>query len=208
MKTALTLLGFAGLGFGVGFYIGERYGMKKQREQEDNGVVVSFIPDEKLEEAAETYAPPVTAATDIDLEQAHKDMDAYMSTFEHPTEEDQEEEDRRNVPKKPDETFIQIIDPDIYDAETEFAPHEWSYYEQDHILCDEDNERIENPEDYVGTMIEDIFYEYPDKDVLYVRNSWLGEKFQITRLNDSYARAVEGMDADFEVYPGFNGMEE
>ena len=93
------------------------------------------------------------------------------------------------------------FDPDVYDAETEFAPHEWSYYEQDHILCDEDNERIENPEDYVGTMIEDIFYDYPDKEVLYVRNSWLGEKFQITRLNDSYARAVEGMDADFEVYP-------
>lgn len=69
-----------------------------------------------------------------------------------------------------------------------------TYYQDDDVLIDEDEEIISNVYDIIGNEALTSFGKYgPDPDIVYVRNERLGIDYEIARLYKSYQVTVLGM---------------
>ena len=217
MKAWLGLAAIGGIGFGIGFFAGERFGRKKQadeqrleREEQEHAAPPPVSPEPK-EPASDIsnclppkeYNPNVD---DIDLDAQAKEMNEYFAQFESPNENDDYDPDLEDVaekeldkPKK-DKDYIRIVNEDFWNNNTIYDPNELRYFEEDEVVADESDERVEDPEDSIGHQVLEYFNDFTDLDVQYVLNTWTMEVFKITRVHDAYARAILGLDEDFEFY--------
>lgn len=72
-----------------------------------------------------------------------------------------------------------------------------TYYEDDGVLVDENEEIIEDPNYTVGPDALVSFGEgSDDPEIVYVRNSRIGTDFEIVRLSKSYKDTVMGVESD------------
>lgn len=212
MKAWFGFAAIAGIGFGIGFFAGERYGRKNEKKQQMDQLRVEEetrkIEEKKQEEqdrrtvvhAANEYYPQ--GLEDIDLDSMTQEADAYLAQFESP-EEDKEEEEKP-VPAHPEEKYIQIVNEEVWDQNVDYAPVELRYFDQDEVVVDESDERVEEPEDSIGNQVLGYFQQFDDLEEQFVLNNWTMEIFRISRVRDAYARAILGLDEDFEFYNSEN----
>lgn len=80
-------------------------------------------------------------------------------------------------------------------SEYEHGPEEYEkqclyYYSKDRVLCEDDDSIVDSEEDLVGLDYEDIL---DMQTTAWVRNDELGVMYEIHRIDDSYANAVQGV---------------
>lgn len=200
MKNWMALL-FAGIGFGLGYFTGERVGERKK-----NAKPVEFVGGEEKyvapgdpvfeeeenrkinQHAAELLAQQEGYISDEQAEAAN----AYFAQFESPQEEDPltDDEDVIEAEAKPD---IWVITEDQYEAETDFEHRELYFYAEDLVVCDEDEKRIDDPEELIGKEALD-FLSSGESDVVYIRNAWTECVYRVEAIENAYGRVVLGLD--------------
>lgn len=105
---------------------------------------------------------------------------------EHPKDSDEDEPIRIISEREYHETHM-----------TDYGKIELAFYEEDNALCDDDEELISDPSRFIGEFALNSFgYDGDDPDVVYVRNSKMGNDYCITRLHASYAEMVLGIIPD------------
>lgn len=122
--------------------------------------------------------------------------DEYLASHEHPDDGDTDGDLLNIVPDRAPEDYIYVIDVDEYETEEEYEHVEVTYYEEDEVFCDEDEKRIEDPEQIFGKNVNDLFGRNPvnPDDVIYIKNTWFEKVYQITRIHNSYGRVILGLD--------------
>lgn len=209
MKGWLGGLIIAGIGFGVGFFAGERFG-RKEKEKDIQSVVVEETPTivpgaaPSSKEVAkdicekEGYISEERESVDKDLNEVNE----YLSQFESPEEdsEDETEEDAGGVLIETlPEDYISLITADEFDADETYGRVSYTYYDEDDIVCDENEVRVEDAEDLIGTEALHSFGKDPRNpdNVVYVRNTWDETLYEITCIHNSYGRVVLGIDDSY-----------
>ena len=186
MKTFAAFFGLAGICFGIGFFAGERYGRKQVKqnlEKEDQDAETDTVTPEEL-----GY---------ISDECQSEKMDNYLAEHEHPDEADSqetEETEENDISLEPLDDFIEVFfDEDRWDNETAFDCRDLTYYVEDEILCDEDEKRIDDPQELIGSTAIALMLQTASP-VIFVRNSWSEVLYRISRVDNAYGRAVLGID--------------
>ena len=149
---------------------------------------------EKIENIEEEYDSIEEAIVESELndgvkdyfDQAMTDYTAYSKNkeaYEHPEEE-------------PGVPIIELITQWEYDNEAlSNDKRNLTYFEDDDTLCDEDDEIIDNPAQYIGEEALTAFGS-PDEDeenIIHVRNNSRSCDYEIERIKDSYQRQVLGI---------------
>lgn len=197
-KVWLGLLGIFGLGAGIGFFAGERYGRKQagkelaaEKEQEQ----VPDIPKERRVNSSDALLKDLGYVSDEDdMDQNKQAMDEYLSQFEHPAEEEESSKDDTEDHSRLLKDCIDIyFDEDLYDAETEYTCQDLAYYLEDEVLCDDNEKRIEDPEEILGPDALPNLVE-GQMAVIYVKNHWNEHFYRITAVPNAYGRVVLGLE--------------
>lgn len=206
-KAWLGIFGVFGIGFGAGYFVGER----RRKKNAPKEVTV----ENPIENLGKAFANIATSANDIIQEQgyapqddmivAKEEMDQYLADFEHP-EDEEESDDISDEPSDlindEDESVELFCDESRWENETEYDCYEYFWYMRDDVVCDEDENRIEDVGDVIGKVTLQTMMDW-DVDVIFARNSGRFNEglYKITRINDSYGRAVLGLSEDYEFYP-------
>ena len=193
-------VGFAtifGAGLGVGFFAGTRYGQKKEIDKQNDILKeqqAAKQEEKKTDKVVEEAKEAIKEYTDkdFDMDKAAKEMDDCLNTQDFPGRDDEPEEDDK---------YIRIAGEADWDENTEYSPNELRYFKEDEQFADENDERVEDPEESIGKEAIRQLREYDNLQELYVVNEWTMEIFRITVEHDSYARAILGENDDFEFYP-------
>lgn len=206
MKKWLSMLLFTGIGFGVGFFAGERFGKKHGNEPECGETP---RPIDAADHVRRISVDDVKDHSDkilkengyIPTEEDQQAADEYFRQFEHPEEdggEDYIQTGKAVTSKHTDEQYITLSDVDGWENEYEFSKVELYFYEEDEVVCDEDEKRIDDPEDLIGHEALHSFGENPVNpyDEVYVRNTFTETLYKITRIHNAYGRVVLGLDDD------------
>ena len=85
---------------------------------------------------------------------------------------------------------------------TDYGKLDWTYYEEDNSLCDENEELVPDIETFIGPFALHSFGEdSDDPDIVYIRNNKLGTDYCVTRLHASYSESVLG------IIPGLDNLD-
>lgn len=194
MKAWMGLLGIFGIGLGVGWFAGERYGRKKAAEEAE---MMPEGPHPKKDEAvcpeeiAENIAKEAGYIPDEDeMEASAREMDDYLAETQHPSDDE----------PKDDSRLIEVLfDQDVWDRETDYDCVELYFYAEDEIVCDEDEHRIEDVEDLIGPNTLNDMKEL-GVQVIFAKNHWNETLYKITRIENAYGRVVLGLDDNYVIY--------
>lgn len=158
--------------------------------QEENGYSAPDEPADDNEVTIDEYENNSWAG------QARKATEKYLAEHETPNEDEDDNDINEIVPPIHPEDYIFVIDVDEYENEYEYDHVEITYYEEDQVFCDESEKRIEDPEQIFGKNVDDLFGRNPinPDDVIFIRNTWFENVYQITRIHNSYGRVVLGLD--------------
>lgn len=195
-KAWMGLLGIFGLGLGIGWFAGERYGRKKAAEE------ATEVSKEKTEVSNEPEMPEKTAKNiakesgyipdEEEIDSFAKEMDDYLAETQHPSDDEPTDDSR----------LIEVLfDEDIWDAETQYDCCELFFYAEDGVVCDEDDHKIMDVEDLIGPTTLDDMQEL-GVSVIFAKNHWNETFYKITRIENAYGRVVLGLDDTYEVYTG------
>lgn len=240
IKTISGILVLLGIGGGIGFLAGSRYGKnkiqtdfikdaypsKEARENRDqmlkelyNGTYYNEeamhkrdvrIKADELNARKEQYFKDEVeqiqeengySVPDEPVEENEVTTDEYLASHESPSEGDTDGDDIP-IPKTIDsERYIRYIDVDDFESETEYDHEDITYYEEDEVFCDENDKRIEEPDQLFGINAINQFGKNPinPDDVIFVRNNWFEKVYQITRIHNSYGRLVLGIDEEYPI---------
>lgn len=196
MKNLFAMLLFGGIGFGMGFFAGERVGEHRKA----NAKPVEFVGGEEkyvgpgdpvFDEAVNRKVAERIASNEGYIPDEEDDAaDQYLAQFESPKEDTTDDEDLLEAPAHAN---IQVITADQYEAETEFEHRELYFYVEDEVVCDEDEKRIDDPEELVGEEALN-FLSRMESDVIYIRNDWMEAVFRIEAIDNAYGWVVLGLD--------------
>lgn len=193
MKTILAFI----LGAGVGSLLTYQF-LNDRHEQELEDQFNALVEEFELEE--ERTTSPFPSATKRDL-------------FVVKETEDVEKEENEKIIKSYNKIYKPSIDevvqsnivqgPYVIDVNTfndiSFTREKisLSYYQDDDVLLDDNEELIPNVFDIVGHEALTSFGKYsPDPDIVYVRNERLGIDYEIARLYKSYQETVLGIKTE------------
>ena len=204
MKAWLNAAILVGMGFGLGFFAGERFGMKKAPKMpvETPQPEKDEVLDSQNIAKNEGYIPD---DDEIDIDKQVEEVNAYLAEFEHPAEEDEPEEEPVYKASRiilDDHPTIGLVTGVDWENEEEFSRVSLTYYDEDEVVCDEDEQRIEDPEEILGPVALKSFGQNPmnPEDVIYVRNTWTETMYEVVRIHNAYGRVVLGLDEDYEFY--------
>lgn len=197
MKAWVGFVTIFGAGLGVGFFAGTRYGQKKEIDRQNDILKEQQAAKQEEKKTDEIYEKAKEAVKeytdkDFDMDKAAKEMDDCLNPQDFPGWDDEPEEDDK---------YIRIAGEVDWDENTEYSPNELRYFKEDEQFADENDERVEDPEESIGKEAIRQLREYDNLQELYVVNEWTMEIFRITVEHDSYARAILGENEDFEFYP-------
>lgn len=86
-----------------------------------------------------------------------------------------------------------IISEELYNSEDRMGKISITYFEDDSVFCNEEEEPIENPEELFGANAHLHFGEMnDDPDMVYIRNYTDLLDYEITRIHNSFAVVVMG----------------
>lgn len=207
MKKWLSMLLFAGIGFGLGFFTGKRVGeRKKENAKPAEAPKVEYHIDtwdiieqehRRLKEEANTIVQKLGYTGDEQSEPITVSKEAvnqYFCQFEHPTEDDDESPSMEEGPN----ANIDIISYDDYEAETEYEHKSLYFYTEDLVVCDEDEKRIENPEELIGEAALGVLSSQ-EASAICVRNHWTESVYFVQAIDNAYGRVVLGIEDEYPI---------
>lgn len=195
-KVWFGLLGIFSLGAGIGFFAGERYGRKQAgkelaAEKEEPAVNAAKIT---LSPSADQLLDSLGYNPSDDMDETKAEMDEYLSQFEHPSEEEGSSDENTEDYSRLLKDCIDIyFDEDVYDSESEYTCQDLAYYLEDEVLCDENEKRIEDPEEILGP---DALPNLTESQMaaIYVKNHWNEHFYRVTAVPNAYGRVVLGLE--------------
>lgn len=227
MKAWTNVLWFL-IGGGIGYFVGDGIRKKidsREKEEpkkeekpahEEKPVVILDRNEEaiiessrkirqEMNETAKSMAelagysrPPKTEeekeAEEPDFDKDVAEMELYLASFEHPSEETGEE----NEDARPEYITVQ----DYFENESQYEQRSLIYYDEDQVLCDENEEKLENaasviPREFIPPDETQIQY-YNDGEYFFVRNHRLKTDYEIKIMYCSYAHMVMGLEPEGE----------
>lgn len=197
MKKWLSMLLFTGIGFGLGFFTGKRVGEhKKENAKPVEGITYDHTGAQLIAEVTQKDADGLAVSlgyTDGGKDEAYamqqEATDQYFSQFEHPTED----EDDERVLEEAASPNIEVIAYDAYEAETDYEHKSLYFYTEDLVVCDEDEKRIDDPEELVGKEALDMLASM-EASAICVRNHWTESVYFVQAIDNAYGRVVLGLD--------------
>lgn len=207
MKKWLSMLLFTGIGFGLGFFTGKRVGEHKKENAKPAEVpkveyhidTWDIIEQEnrRLKEETNTIAQKL-GYTDGGKDEAYamqqEVTDQYFSQFEHPAED----EDDERVLEEAAPQNIEVITYDAYEAETDYEHKSLYFYTEDLVVCDEDEKRIDDPEELVGKEALDMLAGM-ETSAICVRNHWTESVYFVQAIDNAYGRVVLGIEDEYPI---------
>lgn len=221
MNKAWAALLWFGIGFGIGIFAGERIGRKKiQKKEEKEPEMTSTMPEkevsdqsthpkynawtpEELAKQAGYYADPSKADDDEeepdDFDKDVAEMELYLSSFEHPMDDDEEPESsfpfEHKVENEEGKEPYAINFEDFYRNGSGFDQSYLMYYEEDEVLCDESESIVEESDKVLGEGWYGRFGDNEDDpDTIYIRNERMKTDYEVSRIKNAYSRVVMGME--------------
>lgn len=195
MKNWMGTLLFTVLGLGLGFFAGEQVGRRKAQKE-------APAPQPDIPEATEEETVQQIAEENGYISSDEKATDEYLGRYEHPEEEEESDgggDEIEEILRSSDpDHYIFLTDQDEWDQNPNGIDQvEWFYYEEDEVVCDEDEKRVDDPEDQLGERALNTFGMNPlnPQDVIFVRNEFTETLYKITRIHNAYGRVVLGLDA-------------
>lgn len=210
-------------GLGLGFFLGKRKQELVADPEVHELTPVEFEVEEK-EAAVSTPRPPEPVVINVETAKEKgilkvdslsdlktsmvlpDDVDTETEIVEEVTEEvveevtveeaedgiewDWEKELTERVSTRP---YI-LHQEEFYNQELGFTQYPLTYYAMDQILVDDDNVPLYNISSVVGEMT--FGHGSGQEDVVYIRNHERKAEYEITRLDDSFARVVHGLEIE------------
>ncbi len=195
MKAWMALL-WAGIGFGIGYFVGDRVRQKMDEDDVGNEQAAKEVTPEQL-----GYSMPDTdeEKTDDDFDDEEdfdtgiEEMESFLAETEHP-----EDDDPTFEPKKHENKMIMIVPMDELLEDLENYPQvSLHWYAIDDVLCDDTDTPLppEERDQILGAiMLDDIAdeYFYGDGKELAVRNDILETYYDIYCMRYAYSDTVCG----------------
>lgn len=189
MKAWMALL-WAGIGFGIGYFVGDRVRQKMDEDGVGNEQAAKEVTPEQL-----GYSVPDTDEEDAencheepDFDKDIEEMESFLAETEHP-----EDDDPIFEPKKHEDKMIMVVPMDelLEDLEnyTQVSLH---WYALDDVLCNDMDTPLplEERDQILGAiMLDDIVdeYFYGDGKELAVRNDILETYYDIYCMRYAYS---------------------
>lgn len=186
-----TLLAFI-LGAGVGSLLTYQT-LNARHEQELEDQFNALVDEFELQEDLTTSPYPKVHTGDIftveNTEEVYKEITHNYNKLYKPSLDEVVEEKIAQHPYLIDVNDFNSLRSDIINDKVSLT-----YYQDDDVLIDEDEEIITNVYDIIGNEALTSFGKYSaDPDIVYVRNDRLGIDYEIVRLYKSYQVTVLGM---------------
>jgi hypothetical protein len=218
-KTIGLLAGGLGVGLVVGFIIGWRFNrakiyaeafaqseeeVEKIREMYREATIVKMDDKPKLEEVIEErgYAekseeperqtrPPVPIPPTVVLSEQTEIPTIKLETGKSKDLDWNYEEELAK--RTPDQPYI-IHEDEFAENETQYRQESLTWYAGDEILADENEDKIETPNDIVGLENLSRFgHGSGDYNVVFVRNNERQMEYEISRVPNSFSEEVLGI---------------
>lgn len=220
---ATGVAGFAS-GLGLGFFLGKRQKEVLTEEEVHEVAVVDFGVPEEEEVEVTPIAPPIPVVIDevvakekgfvkIDsladlrtdmVSDEVVDVEEVLEVVEETTDETEEEvpEADDGIPWDWDKELTERLSTAPYILHLEewtaqelgFSQRALTFYHQDKILVDEDSAPIYNHSNVVGEL--KFGHGSGQDDVVYIRNHEYKAEYEITRLDQSFAMEIHGLEAE------------
>lgn len=189
MKAWMALL-WAGIGFGIGYFVGDRV----RQKMDDDGVNEQAAKEVTPEQLGYSVPDTDEEKTDDDFDEEEdfdtgiEEMESFLAETEHPEDDAPEFE-----PKKHEDKTIMIVPMDEMLEDLENYPQVClHWYAVDDVLCDDTDAQLplEERDQILGSiMLDDVAdeYFYGDGKELAVRNDILETYYDIYCLRYAYS---------------------
>ena len=193
MKAWMALL-WAGIGFGIGYFVGDRVRQKMDEDGVDNEQAAKEVTPEQL-----GYSVPDTDEDDDendrdepDFDKDIEEMESFLAETEHP-----EDDEPEFMPKMHENKTVEVVSMDEMLEDLENYPQvSLHWYAVDDVLCNDMDEPLplEERDQILGAiMLDDIAdeYFYGDGKELAIRNDILETYYDVYCLRYAYS-AING----------------
>lgn len=219
MNKAWAALLWFGIGFGIGIFAGYKIKRKSTENEEKEPEMTSTFSDkevtdrsvhpkynawtpEELAKQAGYYVDPAKTDEEEEPDDYDKDvaeMELYLSSFEHPTDDDEKPESsfpyEHRVKNDEGREPYAISFEDFYRNGSGHDQSYLVYYEEDEVLCDESETIVEEADKVLGEGWYGRFGDSTDDpDTIYIRNEKLKTDYEVSRVRNAYSRVVLGME--------------
>lgn len=190
-----TFLAFdAGLAVGIGgtyFYLKQKYEEKLSEQIQE----VRRHYQEKQERSKPKEEKDDKFANRFEeAEERGKDRIAYESIAKRYQGSDEPDPaEKESPPEDEPEEEIFTISMEEIESYDNFEDIDLTYYAEDDILCDDQEQVIEDPEDIIGDSLTKFGVKSGYPDTVYVINKRVGAIFEILMVEGSYQEIVLGM---------------
>lgn len=149
------------------------------------------LTEEQAEEMGVTAADPKGLADEVDeLELPEEIVNVFAANTPGEFSYEDEAENRRG-----ESPYIITLE-EFHGNESGFRQQALTWYEGDRIMADEDDRPMLGWRDYVGEENFRWGYGSGGEDLVFVRNPKLEAEYEITRVYESFAMVMEGLEAE------------
>lgn len=203
LKVALIFAAGAGVGAGVTYLImKDRIPVVLSDSERDEIIGRETQKDAITMSAEELRDFYIQGLKDLGFgieERFDDDEDEYTGTSRvNPLDEEEEEyeDDSDPAPIDPNPFPYEISTAEFGDRGEDWSSDTMSWYREDKVMTDDDNEPLETWEKHAGFNGCEKVLSTTQADAVYVRNELEMCDYEILIFNDSYTHAVLGMDED------------
>lgn len=177
----------------------------EQREQiEDGSEIVETVTYEPMEDGEQVVKEKKTKKKGPQAPRVNPDIVDY-NRFSKTARKDktlnqvaQEAGVLEVEPGKP--RIISLIE--FLDPSRGYSQETLSYYDDDDVLCDEQEKPIPSPEELLGDALHHFGMSSDDPDMVYVRNDKTMTNYEVPRIHGKYSVIVAGIPDELEVRKG------
>lgn len=206
--TVCAIIGAAGVGGAVGYFLGKKSVPDKGHEMYEKEVLENRVLHRKIHEQQdkiEKLIDTTPAEIRVDIQEDH-DEDEESEPSEESTDDDEEDDDLEY--DEPPEDIPPLSDFEEVDEEeaTRFLDAAeaagWTseyvqYYTEDGVLIDDAYEVLENPYDVIGIDIFDsLKFRDPEVDVVYVKNYRRNQLVEVEINRKSFIKDIMGEESE------------
>ena len=149
---------------------------------------------EKVEERPLKSPVPITQPLRNPTEEQQKALDEAKESLER-VEDSLVWDYEKEVPKRSKNHPYVVHQDEFNENPDEYQQLTWTYYANDNVLADENDEQVSRPELIIGLdNLMKFGHGSDDSNVVFVRNERLEIDFEVCRLFKSYAVEVQGLD--------------
>lgn len=203
LKAALIFAAGAGVGAGVTYLIMKDRTLVELSDSERDEMIGRETQKDAITMSADELRDfYIQGLKDLGFgieERFDDDEDEYTGTSRvNPLDEEEEEyEDNSDpAPIDPNPFPYEISTAEFGDRGEDWSSDTMSWYREDKVMTDDDNEPLETWEKHAGFDGCEKVLSTTQADAVYVRNELEMCDYEILIFNDSYTHAVLGMDED------------